>query len=410
MKIVGLITEYNPFHNGHLYHLKQAKAITRADAVVVVMSGNYVQRGTPAIMPKHLRAKAALASGAAAVIELPVFYAAGSAEYFAAGAVALLDALGCVDSLCFGSECGNYELLYEIAQVIADEPEAYQTALKAFLKDGLAFPLARQKALEGFFKDDEKSAVLKEPNNILGLEYIKALYQLKSPMKGYTIRRMTSRYHDTELNEFCSSASAIRTALSADGFAFSQLQDQLPAVSGQILETAYGIRYPVYSNDFSLILKYKLLNQTPADLCDFADVSEELANRIYNRLNDFISFEQFCMILKTRELTHSRISRALLHIILDIRQQELELFCQSGYALYARILGFRNDDADVLKLIKENSRIPMITRVSSGAKLTDLAGLMFRQDTKASDIYETIVTEKFKNPFINEYTQPVLTM
>jgi len=410
MKIVGLITEYNPFHNGHLYHLEQAKAVSGADAAIVVMSGNYVQRGTPAIMPKHLRVGAALASGAALVIELPVCYAAGSAEYFASGAVALLDALGCVDSICFGSECGDYELLSEIARIIADEPPLYKDALKTFLKEGQPFPAARQKALEGYFKDEEKTAVIKDPNNILGLEYIKALHQQNSSIKGSTIRRVSSGYHDTDLIESFSSASAIRTALSGDGFDFSQLINQIPPSSGQILEDHYGIRYPVYSNDFSVILKYKLLGRSPADLTRYADVSEELANRIVKRLNDYISFEQFCMILKTRELTHSRISRALLHIILDIYQEDLNLFTQNGYAFYARVLGFRSEDDKVLKLLKKNSQLPMITRVSTGDKLTGPGQLMFQLDKRAADIYETIITDKFKTPFVNEYTQPIVTI
>jgi len=410
MKIVGLITEYNPFHNGHLYHLERAKALSGADAAVVVMSGNYVQRGTPAVMPKHLRAKAALESGADAVIELPVCYAAGSAEYFATGAVALLDALGCVDSICFGSECGDYDMLSEIARVIADEPGNYKDSLKASLKEGHPYPLARQKALETYLGDEKKAAIVKNPNNILGLEYLKALYQQGSPMKGYTIKRVASAYHDTELIDEFSSASAIRTALSGEAFDFSQLDNQVPQASAQILESSYNTRYPVYSNDFSLILKYKLLSETPDSLTRYADVSAELANRIMNRLNDYISYEQFCMILKTRELTHSRISRALLHIMLDIRQDELNIFTHNGFAFYARILGFRNNSNEVLKCLKETSRIPLITRVSTGDKLTGPALRMFQLDKNAADLYEAVITDKFKIAFVNEYTQPVLAI
>ena len=214
MKIVGLITEYNPFHNGHLYHIEKAKEITGADSVIVVMSGNYVQRGAPAIMPKHLRAEVALEAGVDVLMELPVCYATGSAEYFAAGAISLFERLGCVDSICFGSECGDYGLLARVAHILADEPEGYRQALKDLLKSGMSFPLARQKALKDYLEDDSLDSVLEQPNNILGIEYIKALYERRSPMKSYTIRRMVSGYHDTELSGSYSSASAIRRLLS----------------------------------------------------------------------------------------------------------------------------------------------------------------------------------------------------
>lgn len=206
MKIVGLITEYNPFHNGHLYHIQKAKEISGADAAVVVMSGNYVQRGAPAIMPKHLRAEVALEAGVPVVMELPVCYASGSAEYFAAGAISLFEQLGCIDSICFGSECGDYKVLERIARVTADEPEEYKFSLQEALRKGISFPRARQMALKAYLKDDSLDVILEQPNNILGIEYIKALYKKKSSIKTYTIKRMVSGYHDEELTGSYSSA------------------------------------------------------------------------------------------------------------------------------------------------------------------------------------------------------------
>ena len=178
MKITGLITEYNPFHNGHQYHIEKAKKLTKADKVVVVMSGNFVQRGAPALLPKHLRAKMALKSGADLVIELPVFYACASAEYFAYGAVSLLHALRCVDSICFGSECGDLTLLQKAADIMAEEPDAYKHSLQSYLRDGYRFPLARQKAFQDFTKEEGIASILEQPNNILGIEYLKALSRL----------------------------------------------------------------------------------------------------------------------------------------------------------------------------------------------------------------------------------------
>ena len=201
MKIVGLITEYNPFHNGHLYHIEKALEVTGADTAIVVMSGNYVQRGAPAIMPKHLRAEVALEAGVPLVLELPVCYACGSAEYFAEGAVSLLEQLGCIDCICFGSECGDYYLLEKIAHITADEPEEYRSFLQANLKSGLSFPLARQAALKSYLQDPSLDEILEQPNNILGIEYIKALYRRKSPIGAYTIKRKVSGYHDKDLKE-----------------------------------------------------------------------------------------------------------------------------------------------------------------------------------------------------------------
>ena len=172
MKIVGLITEYNPFHNGHKYHIEKAKEITGADYVIAVMSGNFVQRGAPAILPKHLRTAMALDGGCDMVIELPVCYATGSAEYFASGAISILDNLGCVDVVCFGSECGNYEILETIARILVNEPLEYKELLQTYLKQGNSFPVARQQALKNYFHDDVLDAVLESPNNILGIEYI----------------------------------------------------------------------------------------------------------------------------------------------------------------------------------------------------------------------------------------------
>ena len=169
MKIAGLITEYNPFHNGHLYHIQKAKELTDADYLIVIMSGDFVQRGDPAILPKDVRTQMALQCGASLVLELPVRYATGSAEFFAFGAVSLLDALGCVDFLCFGSECGEIEKLLSLAQFLLEEPASFKEALQASLKSGLSYPVARKKAALQTLNDQALCNILNEPNNILGI-------------------------------------------------------------------------------------------------------------------------------------------------------------------------------------------------------------------------------------------------
>jgi len=407
MKIVGLIAEYNPFHNGHQYHIEKALEITGADAAVVVMSGNFVQRGTPAIMPKHLRAEAALKSGASLVIELPVCYATGSAEYFAYGAVSLLDKLGCVDSICFGSECGNIKVLQDLARIIHEEPMQYKESLNQYLRQGNSFPLARQKAMRNYLKSNVADSILGEPNNILGIEYLKALYRLNSKMKPYTMQRISSHYHNEYLQETYSSASAIRKVMHEPVDCIWHSQVPKPCVS--LYKENAQVRYPIYANDFSVLLKHKLLQEDKESLITYADVSEELANRILNKLNDYITFEQFCELLKTKELTYSRISRALIHILLEIKAIDLNEIS------YARVLGFRMEDSEVLSLIKKQASIPLLTKLVSvnnyvtGDNTLSQNGLfMLAQDIYAANLYESVITDKFETPFINEYVQQVI--
>lgn len=409
MKIVGLITEYNPFHNGHRYHIETAKKMTGADAAVVVMSGNFVQRGTPAIMPKHLRAEAALRSGASLVIELPVCYATGSAEYFALGAVSLLEKLGCVDSLCFGSECGEISILEQLAEIICEEPEGYRTRLRSYLRDGCSFPLARQRALKEYLNDHSLDNILEQPNNILGIEYLKALYKLKSSITPVTIARRESGYHDTELAASFSSASAIRRTLLASGtHAFSELADHVPSSCFHILEQTQNQRYPVLADDFSLLLKYRLLGETKESLYEYMDISKDLAHRIINQRNHFVGFEQFCDLLKTKDMTYSRISRALIHLLSDIRKSDLEAYCSHGYHAYIRVLGFRKDSTEILTKIKEASALPLLTKVSGKPELPGFGKKMLETDLFAADLYESVITDKFHTPFINELQQSII--
>lgn len=400
MKIVGLIAEYNPFHNGHQYHIEKAKEITGADAVIVVMNGNFVQRGAPAIMPKHLRAEMAIKAGASLVLELPVCYATGTAEQFAYGAVSILNSLGCIDAICFGSECGDINILSDLAKILCAEPHEYRESLQMFLRNGLSFPLARQKAIETICSNSSIAHLLERPNNILGIEYIKALYRLNSKIKPYTIQRVSSQYHDMDLQEEFSSATALRQVIGENSI--RGLVGQIPNDNISLFQNNYQKRYPIFTNDFSLLLKYRLLNETKSSLTEYADVSEELANRIYNQRNEYIDFEQFCELLKTKELTYSRICRALLHILLGIKKSDYTDI------QYARVLGFRKGDSDVLTVIKNASAIPLLTKLTATKDLSDSAVQMLNQDIYTSNLYESVVTDKFKTPFINEHAHQIV--
>lgn len=426
MKIVGLITEYNPFHNGHQYHIEKAKEITGADTAIVIMSGDYVQRGTPAIMPKYIRAEMALKCGAGAVFELPVCYATGSAELFAMGAVSFLDSLGIVDSLCFGSECNDLEGLRAVADILCEEPEEYKKLLQAYLKEGLSFPAARQKALAASMEDTGYSLLLNDPNNILGIEYLKALKRLGSSIRPYTIKREESHYHDTQLQDNYSSASAIRSLLAYSSFALSthmdggtfdnlhfsnilnELEDQVPACCLELLKDYHHVLYPVYQNDFSLLMKYKLLNKSSQDLTRYLDVSEELANRISGQLNNFFNYKQFCELLKTKELTQTRINRALLHIMLGIKKRNVEEYIDGGYHYYARLLGFRKDREKILGSVTKNGILPLLTSLYDTEDIPDAGKKMLNHDILASNLYKSVITDKYKTAFQNEYSQMLL--
>ena len=389
MKTVGLITEYNPFHNGHLYHIEKAKELTGADRVIVIMSGDYVQRGTPAVLSKHSRAHMALLNGASVVLELPVCYSCASAEFFAKGEVSVLDGLGCIDALCFGSECGNLEHLTSIAHLLSAEPETYRHHLQSSLKNGMSFPAARCHALEKMTGDAYASQILSDPNNILGIEYLKALKELNSPIVPFTLKREFSGYHDTELHDCSSSASAIRKVLM-----------NIPA--------SPNFSCPVEADDFSLLLKYRLLSEPHESLCKYQDVSEELSNRIIRNRNQFRSFGQFCTLLKTKELTYSRISRSLLHILLSITTEDMHAY-QDNSCSYARILGFRKEHTDVLRAMKDHASIPIITKLGKSASLlSPEASRMLNQTSFASDLYESVISDKFGIPFTSEQQKQII--
>lgn len=392
MNIVGIIAEYNPFHRGHQFHLNRAREITHADYVIVVMSGNYVQRGTPAMFDKYTRAEAALRSGADLVLELPLSAATGSAEYFASGAVRLLADTGIVTDLCFGSECGSLTELQKLADILADEPEAYQLLLRDYLKEGMSFPAARAQAMKDY-APELASDLLDTPNNLLGLEYLKALKRLQSHIRPHTIQREGNAYHDlTIIDGSAASASSIRdTLIKSQGAFTDEVLQQLPFPE---LYTDYKGLPPVTEDAFSLLLLQKLRALQDQPLEQYFGVTRELSNRIWNRLDEFSSFSGFTDLLKTRELTRTSVSRALLHILLDIR----------GYAPAKefRVLGFRKSSGILLKELNTHGNLPVITSLSQ-------AGIP-PEKLYADQLYESVRSLLHGRPFQNEYRRKMLVI
>lgn len=437
MKVTGIIAEYNPFHNGHAYQIRKARELTGADYVIVVMSGNYVQRGAPAILDKFTRTAMALSGGADLVLELPAVFATSSAEMFAAAAIALLAHTGITDSVCFGCETPDSKMLSALAALLAEEPDAYTALLAEQLKDGRSFPAAREHAVCSYLLSPEGTlafphaaadlpavrALLSSPNNILALEYEKARIRQHAALTLVPIRRIGSGYHDTNTDSRYSSATAIRSLLlrqtaSAGTFNVPTADASAKNLSGRLSDTAAkylpdllsdpGLLIPkealsclkdaaslVDWNDFSPLLYYRLLSLNDTGYTQFADSSPALSNRIQKQLCRYVGFSEFCDILKTKEITYSHISRLLLHILLDMDQTQVETGLSYGYVPYIRPLGFRRQSSALCGAIRSHSDRPFLSRPSTDwMKLPEPAELFYRKEARASDLYYGVVAQK----------------
>ena len=410
MRVTGLITEYNPFHNGHLFHLKRAKEITGADYTAVVMSGSFVQRGAPAVFDKYSRARAALVSGADVVFEMPAPFSTASAREFASYTVALFTALGAVDSICFGSECGEIEPIQRTARLLNQESDEFKKRLQDFLKAGKTFPEARSAALAE--KEHDAAELLSSPNNILGVEYCQAVLRQHSPLSCFTIKREGSGYHDPSLEGTLGSALAVRRALQS-GFEVQHLHSLLPEPS--FASVCQDI--PIFSEDFSGLLNYRLLTEPHPER--YAEIRPELAARIKKLSPGYASFDERIQELKSRQFTYTSVSRGLIHLILGIEQRHMDSFKEAGFAPYARILGFRKTAAPLLRQFKEHSSIPVITKLAGAEKKLDSPGAaMLACEIQSSHLYQMVRCEKAATGsfpgksavFQNEYTQPVLIL
>lgn len=411
MKIAAIIAEYNPFHNGHRYQIQKARQITNADYIIVVMSGNFTQRGTPALIDKYSRAKMALMGGADLVLELPVCYATGSAEYFASGAIALLNQLGCVDSICFGSECGDIVPLKKIAEALAHESDEYQKLLKTHLKGGSTYPVARNTALaetlDGFVPFD---MILGYPNNILGIEYIKAIIRQNSSIEPFTNLRIGSDYHSYRLADAFSSAISIRQSLSTQDN-LDMVRPQLPSAVYEIMREDFHKTFPVFASDFSSMLNFKLIQEREKGFTEYLDITKSISDKIVKNTFKMQEYDDFCDILKTREVTYARISRCLSHILLDILTEDVAEYMDSGIVFYARALGFNEKAAPLSKTIKKNTSIPLITKTTSAAaNLYPLGRKQFEHDVHASHVYECIAGTKYHHGMRDEYRRQMVKL
>jgi len=411
MKTVGIVTEYNPFHKGHQYHIETSKNITGADYCVAVMSGNFVQRGDPAIIHKWARTRSALECGADIVVEIPVHYATSSAEFFSMASIALLNNTGIVDAVCFGSEIGDIKDLDAIASILAKEPIDFKEVLAEYLKQGLNFPTARAKALIEYLPNLNIEKVINSPNNILGIEYLKALKRLGSNITPYTIKRIGSGYHDEDTSASIASATAIRKQLKLDLENKESLKQMLPEAAYYELNKSIikDKCSPIFPDDLLSLLRFKLLTLSPKELKKVLDITEGLENRILSSIMNAKTMEELLDTLMTKRYTRTKINRALLHILLDIDKKSFIVFNRNGYAQYIRVLGFKERARPLMKKMKEQASIPIIGNIkSSEKKLTSLQKKMLSDEIKATDIYNTIVLSKYGTLLRNDYTHPMI--
>ncbi len=418
MKITGIIAEYNPFHNGHLYQIQQVKK-AGADCIVVVMSGDFLQRGTPAVFDKWTRTRMALMCGADLVIELPAVFATASAQYFARGGVSILDRLGCVDTISFGCESDDITMIQTLSSYLSEEPEEYKQKLQNYLREGNSFPKARELALSECLSS-EAAVFASSPNNILALEYCIALLERDSSMNILPIKREGNGYHDTELaKETFASATAIRDIMEKNVSSMGKPASSLcvpDELKEYVPKSVYSIINEkkndyVTQNDLSSLLHYKLLTEGNSSLTKYADVSEDLSDKIIKNLRHYCDYNSFCELLKSKELTYSRINRALTHILLNITQDMYEDVKINDYAGYARILGFRKDATPLLSEIGKNTTIPLISKLADAGKLlSEQAMTYLEHDIFCSHVYESIIASRTGTSLRNEYQREIIRL
>lgn len=394
MRVTAVIAECNPLHQGHVYLLQKAREKTDADYLLLLISGDYVQRGEPAVIDKYARTLALLSCGADAVLELPVPYACSGADYFARGAVSLLDQLGVVTTLCFGSESGDLAALEKSAALLQEESVSFQKAMQEGLRSGLSYPAAKAAALA--------QNAPAGSNDLLATEYCKVLRQRGSTICPHAVCRTKA-----------ASASSLRQIMlpqekkDKEDREEKELEKELPPPMYALWQERLGKSAPLGADDFSWPLLYRLrMADLPGQaLTDYLDVSPALAARIEKCLPAFTTYTAFCGLVKSRNFTYTRISRALLHILLELRQDDLAQWIDAGITGYARLLGFRKQAAPLLGAIKENSSIPLISKLSRGPDLlTPPFVSMLETDIRTSMLYQDGARQKYHNslPQIHE--------
>ena len=405
--ILGIVSEYNPFHNGHLMHLNYSKDLTKADFTIAVMTGNFVQRGDTSLVDKWTKTEMALKAGIDLVIELPTVYATSSAENFADGAIKILDSLGIVDYLSFGSEIGELGPIDAVASVLAKEPKDLSALITRQLKSGLSYPKAREIALAQYFGTSPiYTEILQNPNNILGVEYLKAIKRRRSHIKAFTVKRDYSEYNSNTVKKGFASATAIRTMIKNK----KPIHKVVPFETYELLERQAKLGKIIPDlTVFEKEIIYTLRKMTLQEIASLPDVSEGLENRIKMAVNTYNTLPAIIEAIKTKRYTQTRIQRILVHALLGITQKDIN--SSKRTIPYIRILGFNKHGKRIISAIaKENPRLKIIVSVKKFMEASNDTALknMLSKDIFASNVY----TLGYKSsPVANlDYTNKVIEL
>ena len=395
MKVTGIIAEYDPFHNGHSYHIKKAREMTGADAIVVVMSGHFTQRGMPAFFRRDARVRMAVDGGADLVIELPYIYACNSSHEFARGAAGILNGIGCVDALVFGAETDDMDTLGKAARAAAGTDDRSSAYIKEEMKNGVSYPEALTRSVEKIY-GAQTAAVLREPNNLLGIEYMKALRELGSGIKPFIIGRRSAAHgeslemlHERKQEQRIASGTAVRKAVYAGGARAAEMlvpDTSFSIISGYERSSSFSFteyRDKIKKNMFEL-LKYKIITSDESELAEVYGVAEGLENRLKSCISGAEDIDGLIDSVKSKRYTRARISRTLMHLLINLRTTDFEMLRET---YCARVLGFSPTGGKLLRLMSESSAIPVFSNLSRLDKRSPEAARVLKYDMRASDVY-----------------------
>ena len=386
--VLAIIGEYNPFHNGHLYQLNEAKRMFHANYTIALITGNFVQRGNASIVDKWTKAKMALLNGFDLVLELPCIYSISSAENFAMGAIRTLNSLKIVDTVSFGCEADDLSILKEFADILSDQPAEFKSLLEHELSKGVSFPKARENALLMYLNNIRKSAnILSSPNNILAIEYLKALKETNSSITPLGIKRVGPGYNSNIISGEYASATAIRKYLSERNF--YALDKVMPQVCYDIIEESvrkghYVSGILAYEKEIMFVLR----NMTVAQIANLPDVNEGLENLIKNAANSCNTLGEFMSIVKSKRYTQTRIQRILLYALLGITKEDMEN--SKKIEPYIRVLGCNSKGQYLISdICKENKKLQVVTSVKNFTTTCRNKKLlmMLEKDIEATNIY-----------------------
>lgn len=413
MKVVGFITEYNPFHYGHKFHLRKAMELSKASHSIAVMSGSFVQRGEPSIVDKWTKAKIAVDNGVDLVIELPFVYSTQSAELFALGGVKILDALKVVDYIAFGSEVGDLEPLRTISQLLIKEPYEYKKILRENLDKGFSFPSSRSTAISYYLSSHASEYdfedIIKQSNNILAIEYLKALYKENSSIKPLIITRQGSNYNDEKISKSFSSATALRKMIFEAGV--DRIKGHVPDETFIHLKNfiGYHSRFNRLDNYYEVI-KYLLLTMPISQLQGITDMENGLENRLIKKSYTAMSLEELVRDTSSKRYPKTRIQRILIHLLSNMSSDTIkDLYSQE--APYIRVLAANEKGLEILKMVKSKSEVPILTKFSHHEKIgSEIVSKFASIEKQSTDLYyfgldsKTILTnmDYTTSPFIKK--------